>query len=225
MDAQEIASRLEYAVVRVAGDHVTFNEAFLEALDVLGIGAKMLEVLDSDSVQNFGDRDVVVAAYRDLFSDVASRHNELLIRSGFPGRVLFVGGFDGRQSVVGPWVLAHKSACLACWNLRRRANLIDIPSTVRPGRASESSVTPYYGTRSALQSCERLVASYAADIVAEYTLLEELAPSAQPGSYRSIGFSRNGIEIERHHVLKVPRCAVCGTAQSMGFPQVWHHGR
>lgn len=228
----EATMRLLSTNVFLTGDSDHLLTRISEDLKNVGIEVKNLKVSADESLTRATDtnsendaENVVIAAYRDLFSKKALEHNEAITNSLLPGRTLFLGGFDGSRAVVGPWVVPGKSACLNCWTTRRRANLVDVPYAVRPGSVDGIKVaSPHYQTRAQRPSVDQVIAAFVTDMVAEYIVLGKYSASSRPGSYRVVESSRNGIVFETHHILRLPRCEVCGKSRSTGYPQVWHHG-
>ena len=228
----EATMRLLSTNVFLTGDADSLLTKISEDLKNVGVETRTLKVSADESLNQVTDtnsendaEDIVVAAYRDLFSKEALEHNEAITNGLLPGRTLYLGGFDGARAVVGPWVVPGKSACLNCWTTRRRANLVDVPDAVRPGRIDgNKAASSHYQTRAQRPSVDQVIAAFVTDMIAEYIILGKYSASSRPGSYRVVESSRNGIVFETHHLLRLPRCEVCGQSRSTGYPQVWHHG-
>lgn len=231
LEESSATRRIRSISLFLTGDEATLLKLLSKAFHEIGIETTTVETLDTEllsDLRNTGTdesvENVVVAAYQDLFSEDSLEQNRLLVNESIPGRTLFLGGFDGRRSIVGPWVIPGKSACLNCWTTRRRANLVNIPESLRPGSVDGENIISHHRTRAQLSSIDRLIAVFAADLVSEYIVLGAYASSSRPGSYRVVESSRNGIIFETHHLLRLPRCEVCSQSRSTGYPQVWHHG-
>ncbi|WP_162933974.1 MULTISPECIES: TOMM precursor leader peptide-binding protein [Actinomyces] len=233
VEEAEATRRLHSTRLIVSGDNTSLADLLIAELRSLGITVDTLDTFDAKEGQDFtqmpataaekGQESVAVSVHHDILSEASLRQNRLLVEQQFPGRILFVGGFDGKRSVIGPWVVPGSSACLRCWAYRYHANLISVPESVRPG-APKSPWHLHHRPRAPLPAANRLITALTSDLIAEYVTLGPHAPSSQPGTYRVIESSRNGTVLDRHHVLRVPRCDVCSQSRTTGYPQVWHHG-
>ncbi|GGM82504.1 hypothetical protein GCM10012275_61330 [Longimycelium tulufanense] len=175
---------------------------------------------DAVPVTDDPERDVVVAVGRDENDPLLTEWNTCALESGRTWLAVFP--FDGRRAIVGPWILPGASACLTCFQVRRAAAFPDRPLTddllaARPVATSgdRGAVYPGITTMQVGIVMER--------ILEWFGLTSTHAGLATPGGLHTLDAGREGLQLAKHRVLRVPRCPTCSTAQGVGYPMVWSH--
>jgi len=128
---------------------------------------------------------------------------------------------DGVRAVVGPFMLPGVSACWTCFRLRRAANFPDRTQVAALATATTIGPTPPPASSPGLESVQ---SGLLVEQVVERIGLGELAGSAVPGGVTTMWIDGDGMHLERHRVLRVPRCRACSPATNRGLPQVCYHG-
>lgn len=172
-------------------------------------------VSHNEEVSSPSIRIVIASSYLD---PILEENNLKSLEDGTPW--LSVVAYDGEKAWVGPFFLPNESACLYCFNLRRSANFSDDifrSELMNINPLIEQGEPVYHDPTNLIQ------AGITSNLVKEWVTLKEYAPSAVPGGFKTIHLNENGIDLETHRVLKVPRCPKCSKASDTGFPQVWFH--
>jgi ribosomal protein S12 methylthiotransferase accessory factor len=148
---------------------------------------------------------LVVAPARDE-PELLPAANELGLTDRRPW--LQVLPYDGRIAVVGPLFLPGETACQECYRMRRAAaSDYEYDYAVLDGHAVRAA-SP--------DALTALTAGLAALLAIRW--LASGDPTV-PGHLYSVS-TRPVFELACHHVLRVPRCSACGTAQD-ALPSPW----
>ena len=120
------------------------------------------------------------------------------------------GDYDGGTATVGPLVIPRETACHECLVLRRHST---------SGCAPELA-----GLRPSRRACllpavlDALVLAVTAHVVVRWLAVHD---PGLPGSVTAIETS-GALTIERHHLLRVPRCPACSPTSRLASPLPWH---
>ena len=195
----EIAGRLETATVSLLGDGL--------ALDGL---ARLLQRSAVGSVRSEAPAEprasfVVVGPGGDR-----AAWNRLALERG--GDWLPFGELDGGAVTIGPLIVPNETACFECLVLRREST---------SGCAQELALfrgTPPPAPRPSLLAA---ATALAAELVVRW--LGTRDPSL-PGALFTVR-SLEGISVDAHRVLRVPRCCACSRVTGVAQPSPWHEAR
>jgi bacteriocin biosynthesis cyclodehydratase domain-containing protein len=202
IDGRTAAARAAECTVNVLGSS-RLARLITEALEDTGVatathaaGARWTD----------GKRRLVLAAF-DGGAEAFQEINADRIADGVPW--LPVAAFDGRVSIIGPFIVPGESACYDCYQLRRGAasgyahcyqDLARLASTARPSRAWDS-----------------VIAGSAALVVTSWAVGE---PLLRGGEFYAVAYDGEGLEQTRNTVLRVPRCLLCSRRQASP-PMPW----
>lgn len=141
--------------------------------------------------------------------------------TGEPARPwLAVTPFEGSHAVVGPWVVPGESACYTCYLLRRAATFPD--RDVSPSLPYATATGPLLDSSPRSPGLRLVQTGIVVERLVEYVGLADRSGQAVPGGLTTVAAKPDGIEVEHHRVLRVPRCASCSPATGRGYPQVWY---
>lgn len=153
------------------------------------------------------DVDLAVAAPAPVELPELERWNERLLERRQPW--LQVLPFNGRLAAVGPLFLPGETCCQACFEHRRAAALGEPTLLRRLGRAPASYPEPL-----------PLAAALAG--LASTLLVRWLGSSdaALPGVLFALELE-DGLRLDAHRVLRVPRCPACSPTVRLAAPLPW----
>lgn len=160
----------------------------------------------------------LVVVGRHLADPLLLRANEGGLRTGRAW--LPVVEYDGRRTRVGPFITPSSSACWECTRLRHAANFPDAGGRVPAWKATDAGP---HGVPVVTPGHRMLTAGLVLERVLGWTALGEQSGAVAPGRMDTLGDGPSGVEIERHHVLRVPRCPACSPTAGRGLPQIWAH--
>jgi len=203
---------LEEVSARIAAAHV-------HVFGTSGVAAEIVRALESSGVARTeaissvdapgAAPDLLVAAPAQSELPLMNELNARALASKRPW--LQVLPFDGRFAAIGPLFIPWESACYACYQLRRSAN-VDYP---------EEFMDPDQGGA-------RFGQSAALDVtLAGLTVLSALRwIAAQDPVYAGtmLAFDPGSLDrgLTEHHVLRVPRCPSCAVSSRLGPPMPWY---
>ncbi|GAA4899659.1 TOMM precursor leader peptide-binding protein [Streptomonospora salina] len=132
---------------------------------------------------------------------------------------LAVVPFTGGQAIVGPWIVPGESACYECYLLRRASNFgsQEMSSVL----AEAEPVGPVFDGSARYPGLRMVQTGLIVDRIVERVGLEERAGQSVPGELTTISLRYDAIDVERHRLLRVPRCPRCSPSAGIGYPQVW----
>lgn len=166
-----------------------------------GSGVADVEVADAPAdgpVLLAPDQLTIAVPHRDR-PDLLARVNDAAVRQRRPW--LQVLPFDGVQAIVGPLYLGGRTACYHCFVVRMdRAG--GTPGLHGVGEARFDY--PFLG------STDAVIAGLAAHMVATWAHLGDAAAQWQPARFHLFDVAPT-FRLTYHHLLRVPRCGVCGT--------------
>ncbi|MBB0228889.1 TOMM precursor leader peptide-binding protein [Streptomyces calidiresistens] len=145
--------------------------------------------------------------------------NERSLAEGRGRPWLAVTPFDGEYATVGPWIVPGESACYHCYLLRRAATFPD--RAVSPDLSEAEAEGPMTDASPRYPGLRAVQVGLVVDRVLEFIGLDDHSGQAVPGGLTTVTARPEGIGIERHRVLRVPRCESCSPATGRGYPQVW----
>lgn len=209
VDVRQAVDRLDPSRVTLVGSDIV-TRMVAEQLVHMGLACEFVanrataagelpdEVFDSDFL--------VVGP--SVVHHTARSSNPALYKANVPWLPVFP--FNGRYAAVGPLMVPPDSGCFECYVLRRHANVsysAEIyDSVAQAGVASPVDYPPL----------DRASAATAAFMVHQWLAVRH--PDMPGTSY----LDRAGTwEREVHHLLRVPRCPVCGEASQQGIPAAW----
>lgn len=132
---------------------------------------------------------------------------------------LAVTPFDGVRATVGPWLVPGESACYRCYLLRRASTF---PGDAVAAQLADAEPIPTGADGSAwYPGVARIQAGMVADLLLEHVGLGNVSGRTAPGALTAVTVGREGVSLDRHRVLRVPRCPECSPARGRGYPQVW----
>jgi bacteriocin biosynthesis cyclodehydratase domain-containing protein len=195
----EIARRLDTATVSLLGDEL--------ALDGL---ARLLQRSAVGGVRREAPAEprasvVVVGPGGDR-----AAWNRLALERG--GDWLPFGELDGGAVTIGPLIVPNETACFECLVLRRESTS-GCPQELALFRGDP----PPAPRPSVLAAATAL----AAELVVRW--LGTRDPSL-PGALFTVR-SHDGISVDTHRVLRVPRCGACSRVAGVAQPSPWHEAR
>jgi bacteriocin biosynthesis cyclodehydratase domain-containing protein len=153
------------------------------------------------------DADVAVAAPAPGELPRLERWNERRLDDGVPW--LQVLPFNGRFAGIGPLFLPGETCCAACYEQRRAAALGERTLYAALARAP-ASYPQWSGLGAAL-------AGLAATLLVRWL---GAADPAVPGTLFALELE-DGLRIDAHRVLRVPRCGACSAAAGVAAPLPW----
>jgi bacteriocin biosynthesis cyclodehydratase domain-containing protein len=195
----EIADRLDAATVSLLGDDLALD-GLARLLQQSAVGAVRREPPAEP-----GASLVVVGPGGDR-----AAWNRLALERG--GDWLPFGELDGGAVTIGPLIVPHETACFECLVLRREST---------SGCAEELALFRGRAAPSPRPSILAAATALAAELVVRW--LGTRDPSL-PGALFTIR-SLDGISVEAHRVLRVPRCGVCSRVAGVAHPSPWHEAR
>lgn len=195
----EIAGRLEQATVSLLGDGL--------ALDGL---ARLLQRSAVGSVR--GEAPAELRASLVVVGPGGDRAawNRLALERG--GDWLPFGELDGGAVTVGPLIVPNETACFECLVLRREST---------SGCARELALFRGSPPPAPRPSVLAAATALAAELVVRW--LGTRDPSL-PGALFTVR-SLDGISVDTHRVLRVPRCSACSRVAGVAQPSPWHEAR
>jgi bacteriocin biosynthesis cyclodehydratase domain-containing protein len=199
LPVSSIASRLASSEVAIVGPPAP-ADALARLLHAAGIGTVQ---------RRFGhSADLTVVLATPSEDDALNAWNR---RALDEGKVwLPAGDYDGATATVGPLVIPHETACHECLVLRRHST---------SGCAAELA-----GLRWSRRACllpavlDALVVAVTADVVVRWLAFRD---PGRPGCVTTIETS-GAPTIERHQLLRVPRCPACSPTSHLASPLPWH---
>lgn len=212
VEREDIAGRLRTREVGIVG-----NGALADALRVRGreVGLRLVDLNGDAAV--IPPATVVVGGHEE---DAAlEQWNRRALDAGPDHPWLAVLPYDGQYATVGPWVVPTESACYQCFRLRRAAAFPD--EVVSGALADARSLGPGLDQASRYPGLNLVQVGLVIDRLVEYVGLDGQGWQSQPGGLVTIAVGPSGIDIDRHRVLRVPRCPRCSPASGRGYPQVW----
>jgi bacteriocin biosynthesis cyclodehydratase domain-containing protein len=196
----EIAGRLGAATVSLLGD--------ADALDPLArlLHQSAVGAVRREQQPGRGSSLVVAGPGADRAS-----WNRLALERGIDW--LPFGELDGGAITIGPLIVPHETACFECLLLRREST---------SGCAEELA---FFRGCAAPAPPRPSVLGLATALAAELVLrwLGTRDPSL-PGALFTIS-GLDGISLDTHRVLRVPRCGACSGAAGVAQPSPWHEAR
>lgn len=215
--AEEIDRRLHATRFHVVGVGA-LTDALAAALTEEGLEPRV-HSSDEEVAAVMADPDgALVVVGRHLADPLLLRSNEEGLRTGRAW--LPVVEYDGRRTRVGPFITPSSSACWECTRLRHTANFPDAGGRVPARRATDVGT---HGVPVVTPGHRMLTAGLVLERVLGWTALGEQSGAVAPGRMDTLGDGPSGVEIERHHVLRVPRCPACSPTAGRGLPQIWAH--
>lgn len=218
VERAEILRRLESASICIAGDESSFLvQEILRFFSYYPIRQPTIR-LDLPS-SDYG-HDLVLVAANDLLGptlDVANKHLwDSKSRVWAP-----LTPAMGSSFTVGPWYYPGRSACHACFRLRRGSSERE-PTSAEHFAKGVSAVNrrDRSASKPALTSMQ---AAMVADAAINHVGLDGAAGQLKPAGYTRVSQGIDGFTIEEHSILRVPRCPSCSPAADTGFPQIWFH--
>jgi bacteriocin biosynthesis cyclodehydratase domain-containing protein len=195
----EIAGRLETATVSLLGDELALD-GLARLLQQSAIGAVRRERPPHSAASL-----VVVGPGGDQ-----ATWNRLALERGRDW--LPFGELDGGAVTIGPLIVPHESACFECLLLRREST---------SGCARELALfrgSPPSAPRPTILAA---ATALAAELVVRWLGIRD--PSL-PGALFTVR-SLDGISVDTHRVLRVPRCGACSRVAGVAQPSPWHEAR
>ena len=195
----EIAGRLETATVSLLGDELALD-GLARLLQRSAVGAVRREAPAKQ-----GASLVVVGTGGDR-----TAWNRLALERG--GDWLPFGELDGGAVAIGPLIVPHETACFECLVLRREST---------SGCAQELALFRGSPPPAPRPSVLAAATALAAELVVRW--LGTRDPSL-PGALFTVR-SHDGISVDTHRVLRVPRCGACSHVAGVAQPSPWHEAR
>jgi bacteriocin biosynthesis cyclodehydratase domain-containing protein len=200
-----VSERIETARVLVYGTSGVAAE-IVRLLQSSGVtGAAPLSAFDASTAA----AELIIAAPAPSELASLSRLNLWALETKQPW--LQVLPYDGLFAAVGPLFVPWESACHACYQLRRAAN-VDYPEeflALDQGKAQFGQSAALDVTLAGLTVLNALRWIAAHDAVYAGTML-----AFNPGSLDRA--------LTTHHVLRVPRCPACAVVSRLGPPMPWY---
>ena len=195
----EIAGRLETATVSLLGEELALD-GLARLLQRSAVGAVRREAPAEP-----GASLVVVGPGGDR-----AAWNRLALERG--GDWLPFGELDGGAVTIGPLIVPNETACFQCLILRREST---------SGCARELALFRGSPPPAPRPSVLAAATALAAELVVRW--LGTRDPSL-PGALFTIR-SLDGISVDTHRVLRVPRCGACSRVAGVAQPSPWHEAR
>ena len=195
----EIARRLETATVSLLGDELALD-GLARLLQQSAVGAVRRAVPAEP-----GASLVVVGPGGDR-----ATWNRLALERG--GDWLPFGELDGGAVTIGPLIVPNETACFQCLVLRREST---------SGCAQELALFRGSPPPAPRPSVLATATALAAELVMRW--LGTRDPSL-PGALFTVR-SLDGISVDTHRVLRVPRCGACSRVAGVAQPSPWHEAR
>lgn len=195
----EIAGRLETATVSLLGDGLAL-EGLARLLQRSAVGAVRCA---PPAVPAAGL--VVVGPGGDPLG-----WNRLALEHG--GDWLPFGALDGGVVTIGPLIVPHESACFECFVLRREST---------SGCAEELALLRGSRAPAPRPTLLAVATALTAELVVRW--LGTRDPSL-PGALFTVR-SLDGVSVDTHRVLRVPRCPACSRVAGVAQPSPWHEAR
>lgn len=221
-DVSETTIKLKRAKVGLL-TNPEFAPYLSEALMAFGLSADQITVVDDPSSwrdqidQIARDSTVLLAALPgwqpNLFMDI----NQACVKAGTPW--LPVQSENEVSLLIGPLVVPGESACYACFERRRRANLMD-GAEMQTALDSIVTTQPAVGNfhlRSVRPLLEPAFAMAATEVLKYVVGLDFYLATLN----RVICFTPFAMEMESLPVHKVPRCPTCSTSANEPSGRVW----
>lgn len=222
VDAGATAAKLKSAQVAVLTD-AEFGPYIREALIAFGLDSDQIKVSDQQGTwqdqldQVVGGATVVLAALPRWQPDLFLAINHACVQVGKPW--LPVQAENEVSLLIGPFVVPGQSACYACFERRRRANLLD-GAEVQMALDKLVSTEPNagnYRARSVRTLLEPAFAMAAIEVLKYAAGLEFYLSTLN----NVISFTPFVLEMESIPVLKVPRCPACSPSANAPSGRVW----
>lgn len=215
-------SKLKAAQVAVLAEP-EFGSYITAALMSFGLETGQIRVADTpaswvDQVdQVIQESTIVLAALPHWQPDVFLKINQACVEAGKPW--LPLQAENEVSLLIGPFVVPGESACYACFERRRRANLMELAEMQL---ALDSLVTAQpsagnYRTRSVRPLLEPAFAMAATEVLKYAAGLEFYLATLN----KVVSFTPFVLEMESMPVLKVPRCPACSHCASTPSGRVW----
>lgn len=203
------AQRLTAARVPVLGEGLLAAECLrqLRLAGCAGASPCSLEEWEPGS-------DTTVVAPERVDDPLAAAMNVRALESG--ARWILALPFDGVRAIAGPMFIPGHTACHTCMRLRRIASSDDPARERAWAKASVEGSTPQSPALAAI------VAGLVAAPVIEGLALREAAGEPMAAIMKTVALGFYGIEIQTHHLYRVPRCPDCSRLRGQGDPVPWH---
>jgi len=212
MDREAIhkAAALETKTVRIVAEDTTgaliaslFRQAGLSRLDLEGSGiAELSAQREYASGYTDGDPDLIVVMSKGLSDQVLVALNEQCLRTG--ARWLSAN-ISGPQARLGPTFIPYHTACYICFKHRLNCN----SANAAADRAFENAVAREHPKQGSLDAFTYMIAGHV--VLEAVRLLTGISEPATIARYHS--FNAMTPKNENHEVLRVPRCASCGSSK------------
>jgi bacteriocin biosynthesis cyclodehydratase domain-containing protein len=212
IDRIEIAKRLRTSQVNIVGSG-SLVDRLRTCCHQVGLQVKSSD----DDADNRPSVAVVVAGYEE--DPALEEWNERALAAGSAHPWLALIPFDGEHATVGPWMVPGESACYRCYRLRRASVFPD--ESVSATLARAKAVDLGLDQSSRYPGLNLIQIGLVVDRLIEHIGLEGQAQQSLSGGLTTVAIGPRGIEIERHRVLRVPRCPQCSPGSGRGYPQVW----
>ena len=201
---EDVAQRLAAARISVLGSSNVAGE-ILRGLHLSGSGSA-----DVASFSNFAlsDADLVIVA--PTISEVPRLRELNACAIGKRQPWLQVLPYDGRFAAIGPIYIPGETACYACFQLRRAANVKYPQEFFKLEQAT-----------SAFEQCMPLDLTVAGLAVLHALRWIGARDAALAGSFISFA-PLSDRATAAHHVLRVPRCTACSGAVNVTAPSPWY---
>jgi len=206
---REVAA-LETKTLRIVAEDTTaaliaslFRQAGLSRLELDGPGIEEISAQGEYlSGEIGGDPDLIVAISKGLSDQVLVALNEHCLRTG--ARWLSAN-ISGPQARLGPTFIPRHTACYTCFKHRLNCN----SANVAADRAFEDAVAREHPDQGSLDAFTYMIAGH---VVLEAVRL--LTGISEPATIaRFYSFNAMTPKSESHEVLRVPRCASCGSSK------------
>jgi bacteriocin biosynthesis cyclodehydratase domain-containing protein len=119
---------------------------------------------------------------------------------------------DGGAVTIGPLIVPHETACFECLVLRREST---------SGCAEELALFRGSPAPAPRPTILAVAAALAAEVVVRWLGTRD---ASLPGALFTVR-SLDGISVDTHRVLRVPRCPACSRVAGVAQPSPWHEAR
>lgn len=197
---REIERHLETATVAVVGESTCAEEL----IRLLEPGVGEVERIGWDALP---DADVTAVAPAPSELPRLELWNERLLEHGLPWLQLLP--FNGRFAALGPLFVPGETCCEHCYRLRRGGALGEPELLAELDRVPATYPQP--------QPLAAAMAGLAATLLTRWIATRE---AALPGVLFALELG-DGLRIDSHRVLRVPRCPACSQASAVAAPLPW----
>lgn len=197
---RELEERLAAATVAVVGGSACARELVRLLAPVVG----EVEPVDWEDAS---EADVAAAAPAPAELPRLAGWNETMLARRLPW--LQVLPFNGRFAALGPLFVPGETCCEECFRRRRGAALGETRLLAELDRAPASYPEP--------QALGAALAGLAATLLLQWLATRE---GAAAGTLFALELD-DGVRVDAHRVLRVPRCAACSRAVGVAPPLPW----